>query len=481
VAALVLALTYRRFRFAHAGVGGRPARARRVVAEGAPSRARPVEVPRVAGSFGVATTARQTLAVARRALAEVTSSRWFAAVLVALAGITMLVGWNVGDTVFDTSTWPVTMLVAGTVLSRRVAPIVYVLVALHAGELVWKDRDARVDEIADAAPVGEGAQLLGRLLALLAIIVMFLAALMVGGILIQALQGYRRFEIGLYLRTLVGLDLAGYAIFAVLAMTVQVLVNHKYLGHVVLLLAFLATMTLRMLGVVRHHLLLYGTTPGWTYSDMNGFGPFLEPFAWFTLYWAAWALLLAVVAVLFWVRGREGGARREPEQARGERHREAVGEQPARRVARLALGLQHPADALDMRIPPMQRRHQLGALRTQLQRRRRLGHQRRRQPDQQRVERLRHAPLSRDTGRDDAERAMGLQPGPLAAVEAARHRHRVPEVDIEDVMIILGRFEVPRGRRRRQHIEERRGHASNVHCRSAPCRARLAQRRRSHC
>jgi MFS family permease len=42
----------------------------------------------------------------------------------------LLVGWNVGDTVFDTSTWPVTMLVAGTVLSQRVAPIVYGLVAL---------------------------------------------------------------------------------------------------------------------------------------------------------------------------------------------------------------------------------------------------------------------------------------------------------------------------------------------------------------
>ena len=30
---------------------------------------------------------------------------------------------------------------------------------------------------------------------------------------------------------------------------------------------------------------------------MNGFGPFVGPFVWFKLYWAAWALLLA--------RGRE--------------------------------------------------------------------------------------------------------------------------------------------------------------------------------
>jgi ABC-2 type transport system permease protein len=49
---------------------------------------------------------------------------------------------------------------------------------------------------------------------------------------------------------------------------------------------------------------------------MNGFGPFLRPFLWFKLYWAAWALLLGVVALLFWVRGREPGLRRRFGMAR---------------------------------------------------------------------------------------------------------------------------------------------------------------------
>src|SRR5688572_28612766 len=38
---------------------------------------------------------------------------------------------------------------------------------------------------------------------------------------------------------------------------------------------------------------------------MRGFGGSLEPWMWFKLYWAAWALLLAVVARLLWVRGKE--------------------------------------------------------------------------------------------------------------------------------------------------------------------------------
>ncbi|WP_435316604.1 hypothetical protein, partial [Klebsiella pneumoniae] len=46
------------------------------------------------------------------------------------------------------------------------------------------------------------------------------------------------------------------------------------------------------------------------------FGPFLRPFVWFKLYWAAWALLLGVVAALFWMRGRESGVRSRLARAR---------------------------------------------------------------------------------------------------------------------------------------------------------------------
>jgi hypothetical protein len=56
---------------------------------------------------------------------------------------------------------------------------------------------------------------------------------------------------------------------------------------------------------VGHNLLVYGSDPGWTYSDMRGFEPFIGPWLWFKLYWAAWALLLAVTATLLWERGRD--------------------------------------------------------------------------------------------------------------------------------------------------------------------------------
>lgn len=314
IAAGVLAVLHRRFRFAHADGGGGRRESSRAAIDALSERQGPVDVPQIAGVFGLRTRVWQTLAVARQSLAEVMSGRAFQVALVGATGLVLLFGWNVADTAFETSTWPVTHLVVATVLSERIVLIPWGIIALYAGELVWKDREVGVAEIADAVPVPTGIALLGRFLALVTIIVAFHAAFMVGGILLQTLQGYHNFELGLYVRVLFGLNLADAVLLAALAMTVHVLVNQKYVGHIVVLTACLLSVLAGPLGLPL--LAVYDGGPRWTYSDMNGFGPFLRPFVWFKLYWAAWALLLGVVTNLFWVRGREPGVRRRIALAR---------------------------------------------------------------------------------------------------------------------------------------------------------------------
>jgi ABC-2 type transport system permease protein len=314
VAVGVLALLLRRFRFAHPGGAGPRRGRRRVLAEPEPRPEAPVAVPPVEGVFGARTRAWQTLAVARRSLEEMAKSRAFLLLLLGMLVVVFTLGWDLGNVVFGTSSWPVTHLVAGALLGEVLAKVMCVLIALFAGELVWRERDVRMSAIADASPVPDWVSLLGRCVALVAMIAALQAVLMGAGMLLQAVQGYHRFEVGLYLRILFGLKLADYILVAAMAVAVHVVVNQKYLGHLAVVLVLAFTGMAAQLGL-RHHLLVYGSDPGWIYSDMNGFGPFITPIVWFKLYWAAWALLLGVAARLFWVRGRDRGARARVELA----------------------------------------------------------------------------------------------------------------------------------------------------------------------
>ncbi|MBA2243756.1 MAG: hypothetical protein H0W11_02300 [Gemmatimonadetes bacterium] len=108
--------------------------------------------------------------------------------------------------------------------------------------------------------------------------------------------------------------------------------NHKHVGMLVALTAYFLMIFSSFLGV-EHNLLVYGSGPGWSFTDMRGFGGSVGPWLWFKLYWAAWALLLAVVARLLWVRGREGGLRTRLHIARRRFTRATAG------VAALAAGL----------------------------------------------------------------------------------------------------------------------------------------------
>lgn len=309
-AAGVFAQLVARFRFAHPGVVARNRWwRRRPLADPVPVRVVPAAAPDVRDarrSFSPAARGRQTLAVAARAWREIAATRAFLVILAGALCFVFAFGWDVGSEVFGTSTWPVTHLVAGTVLSTALAPVMALLIAIFAGELVWRERDVGMGDIAAVAPVPNGVALLGRFLALAAMLFTLQAVLMGAGVLLQALRGYHRHELGVYLELLFGIKLVDYLLLAALAMAVHVVVNQKYLGHLVVVLYFASTLASGLIGL-RHHMLVYGSDPGWVWSDLNGLAPFVAGFVWFKLYWAAWALLLAVVASLFWVRGRPGG------------------------------------------------------------------------------------------------------------------------------------------------------------------------------
>ena len=228
--------------------------------------------------------------------------------VIALAGILFcIVASTTSGSIFGTNTWPVTYqmleLVSGTF-----AVFMLVIITLYAGELAWRERDSRLDQIHDALPIPTWLPFVAKLLALMLVPIVLQAVMMLCGLGIQAAKGYHRFEPGLYAKWLFGLQLVEYWLVCVLALAVHSLVNRKYLGHFLMIVYFVALSFADVLGF-EHNLYKYGANGGFTYSDMNGFGHFLARVRAFDAYWTAAALLLAVAAYLFWTRGTSAGWR----------------------------------------------------------------------------------------------------------------------------------------------------------------------------
>jgi ABC-2 type transport system permease protein len=319
IAGLTFALLVARFRFAHpSGIALRRWWRRPAVVDAAPDRLMPIQAVHAHASgrsFDFGGRVRQTIAVAARGWREVAATKAFLLILAGAMVIVFTAGWNVGTESFGTESWPVTHLIAGTVLGNYIPPVIALLVAVLAGELVWREREVGMGDIAAVAPVPDGVALLGRFLALVAMLVMLQLAFMGAGMILQALQGYTRFEIPVYLTLLLGIKLVDYVLLAAIAMAVHIIVNNKYLGHLIVVMYFVSTMVSGLIGVT-DRMLVYGSDPGWVWSDLNGLAPFVRGLVWFKLYWGAWALLFALLARLFWVRGRELGLRRRLALAR---------------------------------------------------------------------------------------------------------------------------------------------------------------------
>jgi hypothetical protein len=184
--------------------------------------------------------------------------------------------------------------------------VIPLLIIYFVAELVWRERDARLSENVDTTPTPEWVFFLGKFVGLGLVLAALMVSMTAVGMITQVIAGYDDFQLGQYAQILLGLQLPEYLLFAVLVFLSHAVVNQKYLGLLVSLVAYLSVILAPFLGL-DHKLLVYGASPDWSFTDMRGFGGSIRPWIWFKLYWAAWALLLAVLARLFWVRGRESG------------------------------------------------------------------------------------------------------------------------------------------------------------------------------
>jgi hypothetical protein len=234
------------------------------------------------------------------------AARNLAFAVLALAGVLLVVVSTLDlGAPADTPTFPVTYQMLDLIRAVFALPML-ALTVFYAGELVWREREVRLARMTDALPVPGWLPLASKTLALIVLQALMLAIAMAAGMLIQLSKGYFALMPGLYLRTLFTIALPQLALLAVLAIAAQVIINHKYLAWLAVVLFHLAIVSFAGLGLA-HPLLLYGLTPYFSYSAMNGFGHYLPRERAFELYWFGAALVLLVMSHLLWPRGADKG------------------------------------------------------------------------------------------------------------------------------------------------------------------------------
>jgi len=244
----------------------------------------------------------QFLSTARLELRSVLKSVAFLVIL-ALGIVNTIANASFADAFFETKVYPVTEVMVNAIESGFLL-FALIIVTFYAGEIVWRERQARVSEVTDATPVPSSAVWSGKLLALYVIVVLLMLTAMLTTIGVQTAKGFHHYELLLYVKRLLLETTVPMLMMATLAVVLQVLTNNKYIGFFGMLLYFISLPVLPAMNF-EHNLYRFANTPNTPYSDMNGYGHFGKPLVWFDLYWALFCGLLVVGAHLLWVRGTE--------------------------------------------------------------------------------------------------------------------------------------------------------------------------------
>ena len=208
---------------------------------------------------------------------------------------------------YGTRSFPVTYRVID-LIREDVSFFLLIIITYFSGAMVWKDREQRIDEIADATPAPEWTFYASRLVTLLGMVMLIQAVALVAGILVQAASGYYRFQLGFFAYELFVRDGSTFLFLAALAFLLHVLTPNKYLGYLAFILFYCLNTYVWPEWNVSTNLIQFAGRPKVIHSDFFGDAPYRQAWNWFTLYWLFFSLILAAATVMFWPRGKAAGA-----------------------------------------------------------------------------------------------------------------------------------------------------------------------------
>jgi ABC-2 type transport system permease protein len=228
-------------------------------------------------------------------------------------GNTAAVLW-LGQSAYGTPDHPT---LAATVNNVRLGftAVLIMIAAFYGGELVWRERDRKLNELIDSTPVESWVMTLPKIAAIFVVLLAVNLAAMLTGIAYQLIEGAHQVGIAQYLGWFIIPAAIDGLLIAVLAVFVQVLSPNKYVGWGILFIWFVGSIFLSNMGY-SNPLYTYDASPNVPLSDFNGAGSFWKGAAVLQFYWFCFAVILTVAAHLLWPRGTDLGLRVRLRRAR---------------------------------------------------------------------------------------------------------------------------------------------------------------------
>lgn len=319
--AAILAAAYRLFDFQSAGTSGRSRNAAipaEAAGEAAGSTALVGRLPKP--RFDGRATWAQLAARTRLDAGQVFGSPAFFVLLGLGAALSLVNLWLATDvSTYGGRIYPVSRVMMQA-LTGAFSFFALIIAIYYAGELVWREREKHTHEIIDATPVPDWIFIAPKTAAIALVLIATMLVSVAVAMTMQVVKGYLGFELGKYFLWYVLPNAIDFTLFAALAIFIQALSPHKFIGWAVMAAFLISTLVLNNIGF-EDNLYQYAGSPDVPLSDMNGQGHFWIGAYWFRLYWSAFAAALLVLAYGLWRRGTEvrfmPRLRRLPRRLRG--------------------------------------------------------------------------------------------------------------------------------------------------------------------
>ena len=183
-----------------------------------------------------------------------------------------------------------------------------IIVIYYSNEIWWRSRTSNFNLIENATPLNGQVFFFSKWLTVCLIILFFSTLVVILGLIFQLGYGYPLIDIKAYSGVFLFNSLP-LMITAGFVLIIQKIVNQRYLGIIISAAFVISTTTSSAGKILKHPLLQFQIPFDGSYSDMNGYGPYLAAYGWNIIYGLFLLLLFSLLVnravrakmrILFW-------------------------------------------------------------------------------------------------------------------------------------------------------------------------------------